>query len=225
MNCEQTKTAVPYPLFIRLEGQDIVVVGAGAVAARKVKTLLDYGARVLVIAPQACSDLIALADEGCIVWRRREYRKGDLEGSLLCVVATGLREVDESVYREARAAHIPVNVVDVPELCTFIAPSIMRRGQLQVAVSTNGAAPGVSRTIRQELEGRFGDWWTEYIDCLAEVRSLVKERVAGPARVRTPIFEALGSACLEDRFAAGEHPSAEAVYEEIVVPLLEEARS
>ena len=225
MDCEYTKAAVPYPLFIRLDGQDTVVVGAGAVAARKVKTLLDYGARVLVIAPQACNELVALADEDRIVWRRREYRAGDLEGSLLCVAATGLREVDENVFREARAANIPVNVVDVPDLCTFIVPSIMRRGQLQVAVSTNGAAPGVSRTIRQELEGRFGDWWAEYIDCLAEVRVLVKERVPGPARVRTPLFEALGSACLEERFAAGKHPSAEAVYEEIVVPLLKEARS
>lgn len=213
--------AVPYPLFVRLDGQRVVVVGAGAVAARKVDTLLEYGAHVVVVAPWACESVREHEAAGRIEWLRREYRTGDLEGALLAIVSTDDRSVNEAAHRDACAAGALVNVVDVPELCTCIVPSIMRRGQLQVAVSTNGAAPSVARGIRRDLESRFPEWWADYIDLMADVRALVKARVEGPAGVRTPLFEALGAAGLEGRFAAGERPGPEEVYAEVVAPMLE----
>lgn len=212
--------AVPYPLFVRLAGRRVVVVGAGGVAARKVETMLAYGADVTVVAPEAVEPIAALARAESIAWERRRYVEGDLAGAALAIVATGDSAVDEAAYREAVAENTLVNVVDVPELCTCIVPSVMRRGQLQVAVSTNGAAPSVAREVRRELEERFPAWWEDYIDLLADVRALVKERVPGPAQARTPLFEAVRAAGLEERFAAGERPDARNVYDAVVVPLV-----
>lgn len=212
----------PFAMFVDLQDEPIAVIGAGSVAARKIRTLVDHGARVSVVAPAAANDVRALADAGHIIWTRRCYESGDLQGFSLAFVATDDRQANEAAYAEARSLHIPVNVVDVPELCTFVVPSVMKRGQLQVAVSTNGAAPSVAREIRRDLEARFPAWWGEYIDLLGEVRALVKARVPGDASVRAPLFEALGASGIEARVAAGEQLSAEAVYVEVVVPLLEE---
>lgn len=213
---------MPCALFVDLQDKPVVVVGAGTVAARKVRSMLEHGARVRVIAPQAVDAIRALADCGLVTWTRRCYEQGDLQGALLAIVATGDRDVDGAVYDEALGARVLVNVVDVPDLCTFIVPSVMRRGQLQVAVSTNGAAPSVAREIRRDLESLFPDWWGDYIDLLGEVRGLVKARVPGDSSLRAPLFEALGSARLGERLAAGEKLAAEAVYDEVIAPLLED---
>lgn len=212
----------PFAMFVELQDEPVAVIGAGSVAARKIRTLVDHGARVSVIAPEAEDDVIALADAGCITWVRRGYECGDLQGCTLAIAATDDLAVNKAAYAEARSLHIPVNVVDMPELCTFVVPSVMRRGQLQVAVSTNGAAPSVAREIRRDLETRFPDWWGDYIDLLGEVRALVKTRVPGGASVRTPLFEALGAAGIETRVAAGEQLSAESIYAEVVAPLLKD---
>lgn len=210
----------PYPLFVRLDGARVVVVGAGCVAARKVETLLEYGADVTVVSPESVEEISGWADEGRLCLERRPYARGDLSGALLAVAATSDRAVNEAVFAEAQERSMLVNVVDVPDLCNCIVPSIMRRGRLQVAVSTGGAAPSVAREVRRELERQFPEWWEPYLDLMADVRSLVKERVPGEASVRTPLFEAVGGPELRERVAVGERPSAEDVYAEIVAPLL-----
>lgn len=214
--------SLPYALFVRLQDQPVVVVGAGCVAARKVRSLLDHGARVRVIAPTAIDEIYALVREGRIAWERRRYERGDLRGALLAVAATDDRAVNESVRDEANELPILVNVADAPRSCTFTVPSVMKRGQLQVAVSTNGAAPGVARKIRCELEDRFPAWWGDYVDLLEAVRVLVKERVPDDAPLRKSLLESLAAAGIEARFASGERPSAEAVYHEIIASLLKE---
>lgn len=219
------KTHIPYPLFVRLDGRRVAVVGAGSVARRKIEAMVEYGARVNVIAPVAHDAIETMAQNGLITWEQRAYTQGDLEGAALAIVATNDPEVNEQAFQEANAHGVLVNVVDVPELCTCIVPSIMRRGQFQVAISTNGAAPSVARELRRDLEERFGAWWEDYIDLLADVRVLVKERVPGPADVRTPIFEALSAAGLESRIAAGERPDPQAVFDEIVLPLLQDGEA
>lgn len=216
------ENSLPYALFAYLQDQPVVVVGAGCVAARKVLSLLDHGARVRVIAPMAVDEIRALAREGRIAWECRRYERGDLRGALLAVAATDDRSTNESVCDEANGLPILVNVVDAPQLCTFTVPSVMTRGQLQVAVSTNGAAPAVARRIRCELEDRFPAWWGDYIDFLEAVRVLVKERVPDDASSRKSLFEAFAAAGIEERFASGEQLSAEAVYRETIVPLLKE---
>lgn len=218
MESGTAKTA--FPLFVRLDGARVVVVGAGDVAARKVNDLVTQGARITVVAPEACDGIRKLARTGAISWERRSYQLGDLAGALLCVVATSDRSVNEAAYAEASASSILVNVVDVPDLCTCIVPSVLRRGRLQIAVSTGGAAPAVARDIRHRLEEEFPGWWEDYLDLMAEVRAIVKQRVPGPSRARTPLYEALAASDLEDRLASGERPCAQDVYDDVVAPLL-----
>ena len=126
LNTGNTAPKPHYPLFASLEGSRAVVVGAGAVAARKIDSLLSCGADVTVIAPHACDEIAHLAESGCISYLAREYEKGDLDGALLCIAATSDRKVNEAVSADAHAKPILVNVVDVPELCNFIVPSTLK---------------------------------------------------------------------------------------------------
>ncbi len=211
----------PYPLFIQLVGQPVVVIGAGEVAQRKIQTLLSRGARVRVVAPEATDEVRRLADDGAIAWERRPYEEGDLAGALVAFAATSDRAVNERVYAEATARPMLVNVVDVPDLCNAIVPSIMGRGRLQVAVSTDGASPETAKAIRRGFEERFPAWWEQYMDLLHEVRLLVKDRVGGPSAGRARLYRAV----LDDEraraaCAAGDAPSAEDVYASVVAPLV-----
>lgn len=214
-----------YPLFIDLHGQPVVVVGGGAVAERKVQTLLEHDARVTVIAPEATPAIRELADGGSLVWHERAYETGDLAGALLAIAATSSRAVNEAVYAEAAAKPMLVNVVDVPDLCNAIVPSIMERGRLEVAVSTCGASPETAKSIRRGLEERFPAWWADYMQVVGDVRTLVKERVPGPPQSRSPLYQAVLESGLRDRVAEGERPSAEDVYQQIVAPLVAKAGS
>lgn len=218
---QSLRPTAPYPLFIYLEGQPTAVIGGGRVAERKTQTLLAHGAQVTLTAPHVTDGLRALAEAGRIVWRRRRYREGDLADTLLVIGATDERAVNEAVYHEARRRHILVNIVDVPDLCTAIVPSIMQRGRLQIAVSTQGAAPAEARDIRRSLECEFPDWWEPYLDTMADIRLLIKQRVPGPASRRTPLYAAVAASGLKERIARGECPAAEDVYAAVVAPLLE----
>ncbi len=220
--CKQVRDAAvpPFPLYIRIENARVVVVGAGHVAVRKVESLLEYGADVTVIAPEAAEEISDWAQRGLINLQLRPYEQGDIEGALLVVAATSDRELNTAIYDEACSNNTLVNVVDIPELCNCIVPSILRRGRMQIAVSTDGAAPGVARDVRRELERQFPDWWGSYIDLMAATRALVKERVPEGASARTPLFEALNCAELRERIAAGEQLSAEEAYTFCVTPLL-----
>ncbi|MDH4139867.1 MAG: bifunctional precorrin-2 dehydrogenase/sirohydrochlorin ferrochelatase [Coriobacteriia bacterium] len=203
-----------YPVFVDLEGRLAVVVGGGAVAERKVLSLLQYGAEVRVIAPVVTSKIETLAAEGRVTLQRRGYVRGDVGGAFLVVCATDSAEVNRAVNAEADACGCLVNVVDVPELCNFIVPSVVQRGPLQIAVSTAGAAPAVAKRLRKQLEEEFGPEWETYTRLLGEVRSLVMERVAGGETVRKPIFEAIADSDLIVRIESGERPSAEDVFAE-----------
>lgn len=219
---ERAGECAPYPMFVRLQGARAVCVGAGEVAARKVETLLAHGAEVVVVAPEACARIRALSDGGQISWKRRAYETGDVDGARVAVVATSSRAVNEAVAAEADRKNVLANVVDAPELCTFLVPSVVRRGKLQVAVSTDGAAPSVAREIRRDLEKRFPHWWEAYVDLLADLRELVKRRVPGDSSRRAQIFEVLGSNDIRERVASGDALSAEQAYAEYVAPLVEE---
>ena len=210
----------PYPLYVNLDGEPVVVVGGGQVAERKIQTLLEYGACVRLIAPEATDALQALAAESRIEWMPRCYEPGDLDAALFAVCATDDPHVSEAVYAEANARHMLVNVVDIPRLCNAIVPSVLKRGRLQIAVSTGGASPSCARDIRRSLETRFPEYWEDYLDTLAELRCLVKERVPGSTDLRTPLYEAIGESDLLARFAAGEHIDAESAFDQIVAPLL-----
>lgn len=159
-----------YPLMLDLAGRRAVVVGGGRVGQRKVVGLLEAGASVTVVSPEACDRVRDLAGRGRVTWHRRPYAAGDLAGAVLAFAAADRREVNATVLADARAAGIPCNVADDPAACDFHVPSVVRRGDLLLAVSTGGASPVVARKIREALEARFGSEWEAYLGLLAAVR-------------------------------------------------------
>jgi precorrin-2 dehydrogenase / sirohydrochlorin ferrochelatase len=160
------ENVVLYPIFLDLSGRRCVVVGGGGVANRKARKLLQARARVVVISPEIGAELESVAVEV----HRRPYREGDLEGAYLAFAATNAREVNAAVAREAKERGVPVNVADSPSEGDFALPSTLRRGRLQVAISTGGASPTLARRIRGELEEAFGPEWAGIVEELDTAR-------------------------------------------------------
>ena len=162
---------VLYPIFLDLSGRRCVVIGGGEVANRKARKLLQARARVVVVSPEIGAELESVAVE----IHRRPYREGDLEGAYLAFAATNSREVNAAVAREAKGRGVPVNVADNPSEGDFALPSTLRRGRLQVAVSTGGASPTLARRIREELEDAFGPEWAGIVEELDAARRNAQE--------------------------------------------------
>ncbi|MGH2730363.1 MAG: precorrin-2 dehydrogenase/sirohydrochlorin ferrochelatase family protein, partial [Actinomycetota bacterium] len=137
-----------YIACLNLAGRRTLVVGAGAVGLEKVEGLLACDADVKVVAPEACNDIRKLAAGGSITWDERGYESSDLDGCLLVVAATSDNELNRKVYEDAESRALLVNVVDVPELCNFILPAIVRQGPVAVAISTSGASPALAQRMR-----------------------------------------------------------------------------
>jgi precorrin-2 dehydrogenase/sirohydrochlorin ferrochelatase len=166
------------PIFLELERRTCVVIGGGPVAERKVQTLREAGAKVVVVSPTVTEGLAASARADTIVHRTRAYQSGDLDGATLVFEATGDSVTARAVAAAASDAGIPINVADQPELCTFIAPAVMRRGGLQIAIATGGASPALARLIREELEERYGPEYELMIDLMAAARGWLRAHVA-----------------------------------------------
>lgn len=162
-----------FPMFIKLAGRQVLVVGAGSVAESKIAGLLETGAQIHVVAIQASPVVREWALEGKIALELRPFRPQDLDGVFLAVVATSSRTLNERAYREAQLRGVLCNVVDVPDLCDFFYPSVVRRGDLQIAVSTAGNSPSLAQKIRQQLEKQFGPAYAEWVRELGETRKLI----------------------------------------------------
>ncbi len=162
-----------FPMFIKLNDRSCLVVGAGAIGEQKIAGLLETGARIRVIAIDATAAVRELAREGKIELELRPYRSSDLEGIFLAVVATSSRTLNERIYGEAQAKRVLCNVVDVPDLCDFYYPSVVRRGDLQIAVSTAGQSPSLAQKIRQQLEKQFGPGYAAWVAELGETRKVI----------------------------------------------------
>jgi len=157
-SCVRDMLAVPfYIACLRLSGRRCLVVGGGDVGLEKVEGLLTCDAAVTLVAPTAHPELERLVAEGSIVWHAREYHRGDLEGSFLVIAATNDSEVNISIHEHAEARAMLVNVVDVPPLCNFILPAIVRSGPLAIAISTAGASPALAKRMKREIAEQFGD--------------------------------------------------------------------
>jgi precorrin-2 dehydrogenase/sirohydrochlorin ferrochelatase len=162
---------VPYPVNLIVDGRPCLVVGGGDVAARKVAGLVACGARVTVVAP-AIGD--AIRREPGVAWRERPYQRADLEGQRLVIAATDDPEANAAVYRDAEAAGVWVNGADDPAHCSFTLPSVVRRGALQVAVSTGGRSPALARWLRERLESEIGPEYEVLLDLLADERQSIR---------------------------------------------------
>jgi precorrin-2 dehydrogenase/sirohydrochlorin ferrochelatase len=162
-----------FPMFMKLNDRSCLVVGAGNIGEQKIAGLLETGARIRVIAIEATATVREWAREGKIELELRPYRSSDLEDVFLTVVATSSRTLNERIYGEAQARRVLCNVVDVPDLCDFFYPSIVRRGDLQIAVSTAGQSPSLAQKIRQQLEKQFGPAYAAWVAQLGETRKLI----------------------------------------------------
>lgn len=197
-----------YPMMLDVKGRKCVVVGGGEVAARKVETLLDCGALVTVLAPRLEPELADMVAGRKITHLNREYSKGGLDGSALAIAATDDENVNRSVYNDAVESRIPVNVVDVPELCTFIVPSIVERGDLLIAISTSGKSPAMAKRIRRELEEKFGAEYGVVLELMGEMRLLLQKREPDLGK-RMQILSAIANSNLLERVRGGERPGAD----------------
>jgi siroheme synthase-like protein len=163
-----------YIACLRLSGRRCVVIGGGAVGLEKVEGLLACGADVTLIAPEAHPELMQLVLEGSIRWQQREYDSDDLDGALIAIAATDDTDLNIRVFEDAEARSMLVNVVDVPPLCNFILPAIVRTGPLAIAISTAGASPALAKRMKREVSSLFGSEYAELAVLLNEARGWAK---------------------------------------------------
>jgi precorrin-2 dehydrogenase/sirohydrochlorin ferrochelatase len=174
-SCVQGMLDTPfYIACLRLSGRRCVVVGGGEVGLEKVEGLLACDGDVTLVAPDAIDPLRDLADERSIRWERREYRPEDLEGTFIVIAATSHTEANIRIYEDAERRAMLVNVVDVPPLCNFILPAIIRNGPLAIAISTAGASPALAKRIRDEIAEEYGEPYARLAILLNEVRGWAK---------------------------------------------------
>lgn len=171
-----------FPMFLKLEGKPVLVVGAGNVGELKIAGLLETGAQIRVIALEATAAVREWAREGNIELELRGFLPNDLDGAFLAIVATSSRLLNERIYQEAQRRRVLCNVVDVPDLCDFFYPAVVRRGDLQIAVSTAGQSPSLAQKIRQQLERQFGPGYGEWVAELGETRRRILASDLGQER-------------------------------------------
>ncbi len=173
--CVRDMLATPfYIACLKLSGRRCVVVGGGEIGLEKVEGLLACGGDVVLIAPEAVPALQELAREGSISWERREYRPEDLEGAFMVIASTDDTDVNIGVYDDAERRAMLVNVVDVPPLCNFILPAIVRTGPLAIAISTAGASPALAKRMKAEVSELFGEEYAQLAVLLNDARGWAK---------------------------------------------------
>src|SRR5438270_1790589 len=174
-SCVQGMLETPlYIACLRLTGRSCVVIGGGPVGLEKVEGLLACDADVTLIAPDAQPELVQLALEGSIRWEQREYEPDDLQGALIAIAATDDTDLNVRVFEDAEARSMLVNVVDVPPLCNFILPAIVRTGPLAVAISAAGASPALAKRMKREIGELFGEPYADLAVLLNEARGWAK---------------------------------------------------
>ena len=177
--CDQTcvRDMLETPVYVaclRLSRRRCVVVGGGDIGLEKVEGLLACGGEVTLIAPEAIEPLAEYAEEGSIRWERRSYQPADLEGAFMVIAATDDSEVNIGVYEDAERRAMLVNVVDVPPLCNFILPAIVRAGPLAIAISTQGASPALAKRMKAEIAQTFGEPYARLAVILNDARGWAK---------------------------------------------------
>jgi precorrin-2 dehydrogenase / sirohydrochlorin ferrochelatase len=173
-----------FPMFVKLRDRLCVVVGGGDVAEAKIPSLLEAGAKVRVIAPEVTEAISAWAKDGRLDWASRKFGPGDLSGAFVVIAATSALGVNQDVFHEADAQGILCNAVDDPERCHFYYPAVVRRGPLQIAISTAGFSPALAQRLRRELEAQFGPEYETWLEWLGAVRSALRADSDDPEGTR-----------------------------------------
>ena len=181
-----------FPLFLKLEGRRCLVVGGGRVGEGKLQSLLRAGARVKVVAPQATRGIQRLAESRKIEWRKRKFTARDLQGMFLVVAATSSHSANRAIFAAARRRGVLCNAVDDPPNCDFYYPAVLRRGKLQIAISTGGSSPELASRLRKEMESCFGPEYEPWLDHLGRQRANLLRTVM-PATQRQRLLRRLAS--------------------------------
>ncbi len=169
-----------YPINLDIKNRKCLIVGGGAVGTRKVDTLLECGARVTVVSPEPTPRLTRLASEAAITLKKRSYRSDDITGMFLVIGATDDESLNRKVSKDAERAHILCNIADRPEVCNFILPSIVRRGDLVITVSTSGKSPALAKHLRQQLEAQFGPEYADFLLLMGAIRKKLLSQAHEP---------------------------------------------
>lgn len=190
-----------FPMFVKLASRKCLVVGAGRVAESKIEGLLSCGAVVHVVAPKSTATITSWAHERRITWHERQFLASDLEGIFLVIAATACKAVNKAVFLEADARNILCNAVDEPARCHFYYPAVLRRGDLQIAISTAGLSPALAQRLRIDLESQFGPEYAVWLRKLGEGRRRVLARNMDPER-RKRLLHRMAGRSMFGRFLA-----------------------
>lgn len=165
-----------YPVFLNLTERRCVIIGGGQIAEGKISKLLDSGAKIIVISPDATQGIRGFAERGQIELDLRKYQDGDLQGAFLAIAATNDRMVNQEIFEEAEKQGILLNAVDDMPRCSFIAPSIVEKGPVTVAISTGGASPALARKLREKMEVSSALDWADATSVLSKARQIIKDK-------------------------------------------------
>ena len=203
------------PIFMNVQGQNCLVIGGGKIASRKVFMLIRAGASVCVVSPELCQDLTIRKNEGEISHIERIFEEGDLDGCKIVIAATDDNVVNSKVSELAKAKGIPVNVVDAPDLCSFIVPSIIDRNPVQIAISTGGASPVLARLLRSRLETFIPSSYGRLATLLESFREKVKAKFSNTDEIRT-FWEGIVEGPVAENLIAGKDKLARELLETAV---------
>jgi uroporphyrin-III C-methyltransferase/precorrin-2 dehydrogenase/sirohydrochlorin ferrochelatase len=204
-----------FPLFLKVADRPCLVVGGGKVAARKIQLLQRAGAHVTVVSPRSCDEVLAYADAGSVLYIHRDFQDEDLDGMVLVIAATSNKAVNSHIAELADRQRIPVNVVDSPELCSFIVPSMVDRSPVQVAVSTGGSSPVLARLLRARLESFIPAAYGRLARLVDDYRQSVKARFSNPAQ-RRYFWETVLQGRVAELLFAGQEEKARAALQRAI---------
>lgn len=196
-----------FPMFVKLAKRRCLVVGAGKAAEEKIPTLLRCGAHVVVVAPTATRNIQGWAADNKIIWEPRRFESRDLEGIFLTVVATPQKALNRTIFEQAQERNILCNVVRDRPLCGFYYPALVRRGPLQIAISTAGHSGALAQRLRKQLESQFGPEWESWLRWLGEARSSLYDDPLSPKRRRTMLHRMASSKKQAEFFRSWSRPS------------------
>ena len=192
-----TTAAALFPAFLKLAGRKCLVVGAGQIGESKIEGLLPTGALITVVAPRATAKVQAWERAGQLRWHERTFEPADLESIFLVVVATLSRDLNESIYQEAQRRGVLCNAVDNPPHCNFYYPAVVRRGALQIAISTDGKSPALAQRLRRKLEAEYGPAYEDWIEELGEARQKLFAQAMDPEDRRRLLHDLASDASYE----------------------------
>jgi precorrin-2 dehydrogenase/sirohydrochlorin ferrochelatase len=179
-----------YPLNLDINTRDCLVIGGGQVGTRKVNGLLKCGAMVSVICPDATEKIIELAAQKKIIWHKRRYQSNDMQNRFLVIGATNDEWLNRKIHKDAQALKVLCNIADRPEICNFILPAVVQRGDLVITVSTNGKSPALAKKLRKELQQSYGEEYEPLLGLMGAIRKKLLKEAHAP-ETHKPLFEAL----------------------------------